>query len=264
MPRHHRGGDGPRAAGVSDVCAGADRAGPRADGQKRAAELLPPGGPIGFDGRQYNGGRGAASADPLGTACDVSAVQVFVRDASSFDGGDSPATDGASLEALPDIELGDAAPRNCSWCVPKCTTTTWRLCRTSPSWAISCTMWYSKDKRSCATSSDAAEGIAMRIGPMRLRIADRGLQIEPSQGTIQSTISNQQSAITRRGVVAVEFAIVAPILVAIFRFDSTWAARLRCRTCSRSPPAREPGSLRWTATACSLRTKVQTTSWSAT
>jgi TadE-like protein len=47
----------------------------------------------------------------MGSACDVSAVQVYVRDASSFDDDESPATDGASLEALPGIELADAAPR---------------------------------------------------------------------------------------------------------------------------------------------------------
>ena len=47
----------------------------------------------------------------IGSACDVSAVQVFVRDASAFDGNGSPSTSGASLESLPGIQLSEAAPR---------------------------------------------------------------------------------------------------------------------------------------------------------
>ncbi|MEX2093100.1 MAG: hypothetical protein WD971_10510, partial [Pirellulales bacterium] len=41
----------------------------------------------------------------------VSAVQVFVRDASSFDEGGGTSTDGPSLEGLPAVELSEAAPR---------------------------------------------------------------------------------------------------------------------------------------------------------
>jgi hypothetical protein len=47
----------------------------------------------------------------LGSACDESAIEVFVKDASSFDGSGSPSTDGSSLESLPGIELSEAAPR---------------------------------------------------------------------------------------------------------------------------------------------------------
>lgn len=49
--------------------------------------------------------------DALGSACDVSAVQVFVRDASTFDAGGGTSTDGQSLEGLPAVELSEAAPR---------------------------------------------------------------------------------------------------------------------------------------------------------
>jgi len=49
--------------------------------------------------------------DMIGSACDVEAVQIFVRDASAFDSGSSPSTDGQSLENMPNIELSDAAPR---------------------------------------------------------------------------------------------------------------------------------------------------------
>ena len=37
-------------------------------------------------------------------------MQVYVRDAGSFDSG-SPSTEGSDLEAMPSIELGDAEPR---------------------------------------------------------------------------------------------------------------------------------------------------------
>ena len=47
----------------------------------------------------------------IGTAVDPELVEVFVKDASSFDSAAAPSTDGASLEALPAIELTDAAPR---------------------------------------------------------------------------------------------------------------------------------------------------------
>jgi len=46
----------------------------------------------------------------LGTAIKTTAVQVYVKDASSFDTA-SPSTSGASLEAMPDIELSTADPR---------------------------------------------------------------------------------------------------------------------------------------------------------
>jgi hypothetical protein len=49
--------------------------------------------------------------DIIGSACDVAAVQVFVKDASAFDAGGSPGTDGQSIESMPGIELSDAAPR---------------------------------------------------------------------------------------------------------------------------------------------------------
>jgi hypothetical protein len=49
--------------------------------------------------------------DTIGTAVDPEMVEVFVKDASSFDSGTSPGTDGASLEALPEVELTDAEPR---------------------------------------------------------------------------------------------------------------------------------------------------------
>jgi hypothetical protein len=49
--------------------------------------------------------------DSIGTAVDPDAVEIFVKDASSFDSGTDQSTDGASLEALPEIELSDATPR---------------------------------------------------------------------------------------------------------------------------------------------------------
>lgn len=49
--------------------------------------------------------------DVIGSACDESAAQIFVKDASAFDGGSSPGTDAQSIESLPGIELTDAAPR---------------------------------------------------------------------------------------------------------------------------------------------------------
>ena len=47
----------------------------------------------------------------MGSTCKASLVTVFVKDASAFDGNNSPATDGASLENLPAIQLTNAAPR---------------------------------------------------------------------------------------------------------------------------------------------------------
>ncbi len=49
--------------------------------------------------------------DVIGSACDVSAVEVFVKDASAFDDNGGTSTDGQSLEGLPAIELSEAAPR---------------------------------------------------------------------------------------------------------------------------------------------------------
>jgi len=47
----------------------------------------------------------------LGSAIDSDLVAVFVKDASVYDeGGDAPSSGGA-LEALPNVELGDAEPR---------------------------------------------------------------------------------------------------------------------------------------------------------
>jgi hypothetical protein len=48
--------------------------------------------------------------DTMGAAVDPELVEVFVKDASSFDSGTSPSTDGESLESLPAIELSDAEP----------------------------------------------------------------------------------------------------------------------------------------------------------
>jgi len=47
----------------------------------------------------------------LKSAVDVSDVQIYVKDASSFDSGGAPPQSGADLEALGDIELADAEPR---------------------------------------------------------------------------------------------------------------------------------------------------------
>jgi Flp pilus assembly protein TadG len=49
--------------------------------------------------------------DLIGTTCDVAAVQVFVKDASGFDGNSNMPTDAATLEGLPGIQLTEAAPR---------------------------------------------------------------------------------------------------------------------------------------------------------
>jgi hypothetical protein len=52
----------------------------------------------------------AKTLEILGSAIKTTAVQVYVKDASSFDTA-SPSTSGASLEAMSDIELSSADPR---------------------------------------------------------------------------------------------------------------------------------------------------------
>lgn len=47
----------------------------------------------------------------LGSAVNTSLVTVYVKDAGSFDTSSSPNTSGTALEAMPDIELTDAEPR---------------------------------------------------------------------------------------------------------------------------------------------------------
>lgn len=47
----------------------------------------------------------------LGTVVPLASVEIFVKDASSFDGGGSTPDNGAALEDLPDVELGDTEPR---------------------------------------------------------------------------------------------------------------------------------------------------------
>ncbi|MGD9632323.1 MAG: TadE/TadG family type IV pilus assembly protein [Pirellulales bacterium] len=49
--------------------------------------------------------------DVLGAAVDPSAISVYVKDASVFDSDTPPTTSASSLEALGNIELSDAAPR---------------------------------------------------------------------------------------------------------------------------------------------------------
>ena len=49
--------------------------------------------------------------DTIGAAVDPALVEVFVKDAGAFDSGTSSGTDGASLEALPDVDLTNAEPR---------------------------------------------------------------------------------------------------------------------------------------------------------
>jgi hypothetical protein len=52
----------------------------------------------------------AKTLEILGSAIKTAAVQVFVKDASSFDTS-NPGTSGAALEAMSDIELSGAKPR---------------------------------------------------------------------------------------------------------------------------------------------------------
>jgi Flp pilus assembly protein TadG len=47
----------------------------------------------------------------LGSLMDANDVSVYVKNASPFDTSPSPATDGESLESLPDIQLSEAEPR---------------------------------------------------------------------------------------------------------------------------------------------------------
>ena len=47
----------------------------------------------------------------LGGAIDADAALVMVKDASIYDSGDTLPTDGAALEALPNLELSNADPR---------------------------------------------------------------------------------------------------------------------------------------------------------
>lgn len=46
----------------------------------------------------------------LGSAINTAAVQVYVKDASAFDGS-SPGTSGSALEAMPDVEVSSAKSR---------------------------------------------------------------------------------------------------------------------------------------------------------
>jgi hypothetical protein len=47
----------------------------------------------------------------LGTVVESTDVDVFIKDASPYDAGGTPPESGSELEALSDIELADAAPR---------------------------------------------------------------------------------------------------------------------------------------------------------
>ena len=47
----------------------------------------------------------------LSSAIATGTVSVFVKDASVYDSGGTPPTTGPGIEALPDIELSDAEPR---------------------------------------------------------------------------------------------------------------------------------------------------------
>jgi hypothetical protein len=47
----------------------------------------------------------------LGTTVPIESVDVFVKDASSFEGGGSTPTTGEGLETLPNVELANAEPR---------------------------------------------------------------------------------------------------------------------------------------------------------
>lgn len=46
----------------------------------------------------------------LGTVAPVESISIFVKDASVYDVG-TPPTDGEGIEAMPDMELSDAEPR---------------------------------------------------------------------------------------------------------------------------------------------------------
>jgi hypothetical protein len=49
--------------------------------------------------------------ETLESVVDADSIQVFVKDASPYDEGSTPPESGAELEALADIELADAEPR---------------------------------------------------------------------------------------------------------------------------------------------------------
>ncbi len=62
---------------------------------------------------------GTSSADvvarvnqTMAPVIDTSDLTVFVNDASVFDSGGAPPTNGAGVEALPSVELSDAEPRD--------------------------------------------------------------------------------------------------------------------------------------------------------
>ena len=48
--------------------------------------------------------------DMMGSACKVSYVTVYVKDASTFDSSGTPPTTAAGLEAMPDLDLANAKP----------------------------------------------------------------------------------------------------------------------------------------------------------
>jgi hypothetical protein len=49
--------------------------------------------------------------DVLGTVVDADDVEIFIKDGSPYDAGGTPPESGSELEALADIELSEAAPR---------------------------------------------------------------------------------------------------------------------------------------------------------
>lgn len=48
----------------------------------------------------------------LGTVVPLNCIEIFVKDASSFDGGGSTPDSGTALEQMPDVELGDLESRS--------------------------------------------------------------------------------------------------------------------------------------------------------
>ena len=53
----------------------------------------------------------SAVEQSLSSAINAQEVDIFVKDASVYDSGSEPPTSGAALEALPDLEVADAEPR---------------------------------------------------------------------------------------------------------------------------------------------------------
>lgn len=53
----------------------------------------------------------AAVNNKIGTAISTESVDVFVKDAGTFDSSEPPEPTGPTLEGLPDIELSEAEPR---------------------------------------------------------------------------------------------------------------------------------------------------------